>query len=42
MFNKAFVNDYFPKLEAAVKKKILTASEFTLRNIKKDRIDGIV
>ena len=42
MFNKVFINDYLPLLEAAIKKKILTASEAILRNVKKDRIDGIV
>ena len=42
MFNKFFINEYLPQLEAAIKKKILTASEAILRNVKKDRIDGIV
>lgn len=42
MFNKVFIADYLPKLEAAVRKKILCASEQSLRNIKKDRIDGII
>lgn len=42
MFNKVFLEDYIPKLEAAVKKKILNSSSAALRLAKKDRIDGIV
>lgn len=42
MLNKAFLNEYLPQLESAVKMKVLTATETQLRNVKKDRIDGIV
>jgi len=42
MFNKVFIAEYLPELAAAVKKKILNASEQALRTIKKDRIDGII
>lgn len=42
IFNKVFISEYILMLEAAVRKKILGASEQALRNIKKDRIDGII
>lgn len=42
MFNKGFLDYYLPELITAVKKKLLNASEVSARNIKKDRIDGIV
>ena len=42
MFNKVFIVEYLPQLEAAVRKKILNASEQALRTIKKDRIEGII
>lgn len=42
MFNKVFITEYLPKLEEVVKRKILNASDLQLRNVKKDRIDGIV
>ena len=42
MFNKGFINDYLPALILAVKKKLLNASEASVRNVKKDRIDGII
>ena len=41
-FNKGFLNEYLPALSVAVKKKILTSSEAIIKNIKKDRIDGII
>jgi hypothetical protein len=42
MFNKAFVNDYFPALFLAIKKKILSSSEASLRNFRKERVDTLI
>ena len=42
MLNKVFLLNYIPELEKSVKNNLLNASEVQLRNIKKDRIDGIV
>lgn len=42
MYNRIFMENYLPKLEAAVRKKILNLSPQALRAAKKDRIDNIV
>jgi hypothetical protein len=42
MINKTFLMEYLPKLNIAVRNKVLKATEMQLRNIRKDRIDGIV
>ena len=42
MLNKGFLDEYMPLLTSAVQKKLLTASEASLKNVKKDRIDGII
>jgi hypothetical protein len=42
MINKTFLMEYLPKLNIAVRNKVLNATEMQLRNIRKDRIDGIV
>lgn len=42
VFNKAFVNEYFPALFLAIKKKILTSSEASLKNFKKERVDTLI
>lgn len=42
MFNKIFIDKFYPQLFQAVRNKILNASEALLRNFKKDRIDMLV
>ncbi len=42
LFNRSFINDYYPALYKAVKEKFLTASEALLRNLKRDRLDSLI
>jgi hypothetical protein len=42
IFNKVFVNDFFPAFYQAVCGKILSASEASLKNFRRDRIDSMI
>ena len=42
LFNKVFIDKFYPELYKSAREKILNASEVLLRNFKKDRIDLLV
>ncbi|CDW89068.1 ubiquitin carboxyl-terminal hydrolase family protein [Stylonychia lemnae] len=42
MFNKIFLDKFLPKLDAAVRKRLLNLSQAQIRNLKKDKIDSII
>ena len=42
MYNKIFLDYYLPKLDAAVRKRLLNLSNTQIRNLKKDKVDNII
>ena len=42
LYHRSFAQEYIPKLQAAVELSILNAPEQSIRNVRKERIDGIV